>query len=84
MSPSLVDQAIADLAERLNIEAASITAVSTNSVVWPDTSVGCPQPGMVYTQVTVDGALIVLSAGGMTYRYHSGGSRSPFLCSSTA
>ncbi|MGZ4680129.1 MAG: hypothetical protein ACXV98_04295 [Ilumatobacteraceae bacterium] len=76
----LVDQAIADLAKRLSVDAASISVVSADAMVWPDGSVGCPQPGMNYTQVTVDGALIVLSASGTTYRYHSGGSRAPFLC----
>jgi len=38
---------------------------------------------MVYPQVPVDGALIELSAGGKVYRYHSGGSRVPFLCENT-
>ena len=76
----LVDQAVADLAKRLDIDASSITTVSAAAVVWPDGSVGCPRPGLLYPQVRVDGALIVLSAGGETYRYHSGGSRSLFLC----
>ena len=76
----LVEQAIADLATRLNIDRANIVTNSAQAVVWPDKSLGCPQSGMVYNQVTVDGALIELRAGGTTYRYHSGGSRSPFLC----
>lgn len=76
----LVDQAITDLAMRLDTDRASIQTVSANAVVWPDKSVGCPQPGMVYTQVSVDGALIELRVGGTTYAYHAGGSRSPFLC----
>lgn len=36
---------------------------------------------MVYIQVQVDGLLIKLSAGGVEYRYHTGGRVStPFLC----
>ena len=80
---ALVDQAVADLATRLKIDAASIVTVSAQAVSWPDGSLGCPQPGMVYTQVMVDGALIQLSANGTTYSYHSGGPRAPFLCQKT-
>ena len=80
---TLVDQAMADLATRRAIDAAGIVAVSAKSVTWPDKSLGCPQPGMAYNQVTVDGALIELTAAGTTYRYHSGGGRSPFLCQKT-
>jgi len=80
---SLVDIAVADLAGRLHVDAASVTVVSVRPMEWPDRSAGCPQPGMVYPQVPVDGALIELSAGGKVYRYHSGGSRAPFLCENT-
>ena len=76
----LVDQAVADLSARLNIDRASIAAISAKAVEWPDRSMGCPQPGMGYLQVPVDGAVIELSVGSTTYRYHSGGSVAPFLC----
>ena len=55
---TLVDQAVADLATRLKIDASSIVTVSAQAMEWPDGSLGCPQPGMLYTQVMVDGALI--------------------------
>jgi hypothetical protein len=76
----LVDVAVADLVSRLHVDAASVTVASVRSITWPDRSLGCPQPGMAYPQTPVDGALIVLSVGGTAYRYHSGGSRGPFLC----
>ena len=79
----LVDQATADLASRLSVDASTIATVSAKSVTWPDGSLGCPRPGMNYIQVTVDGTLIELSANGTTYSYHSGGSRAPFLCQKT-
>lgn len=72
--------AVADLAARLGIDPSGVEVVSVESVIWPDGSLGCPQPGMAYTQVQVDGALITLNAGGRTYEYHVGGSRDPFLC----
>ena len=73
---TLVDQAVADLATRLKIDASSIVTVSAQPMSWPDGSLGCPQPGMLYTQVMVDGALIELSVDGTSYSYHSGASRS--------
>jgi hypothetical protein len=77
---SAVDIAVADLAARLGVDPSAITVVSARDVTWPDGSIGCPQPGMNYTQVQVDGAEIVLAVNGITYRYTLGGSRGPTLC----
>ncbi len=76
----LVDQAAADLAQRLSINPADIEVIKAESVVWPDGSLGCPQPGIEYPQVQQDGLLIQLRAGGRLYAYHSGGARPLFLC----
>lgn len=76
----LVAQAAADLASRLGIGVESISVFSATSMLWPDGSLGCPQPGMEYTQVQVEGAHVVLSADGSKWTYHSGGGRAPFLC----
>ncbi len=78
MSP--LEQARADLAERLGVAVDDVTVVSSEEVTWPDSSLGCPQPGMMYAQVLTDGSRMLLSAGGRTYEYHSGGQRAPFLC----
>jgi hypothetical protein len=75
-----VTQAKEDLAERLSIEVDQIQLVEFRAVVWPDASLGCPQPGMAYKQVPQDGGLIRLEVDGRLYEYHSGGSRAPFLC----
>ncbi|MFQ5613013.1 MAG: hypothetical protein ACE5H9_12865 [Anaerolineae bacterium] len=81
---SSVDEMVAkakeDLARRLSIGVDQISLREAREVTWPDASLGCPQPGMVYAQVLQDGLLIRLSAGGRIYFYHSGGSRDPFLC----
>ena len=77
------DLAVADLAQRLAIDPSAITVESATLVEWPDSSLGCPQPGMQYAQVQTDGSQFVLSAGGRQYRYHAGGSRQPFLCEAT-
>ncbi len=80
---SLIDIAISDLTARLSIEPTDVTVISAAPVEWPDQGLGCPQPGMLYAQVTVDGALIELAVSSNLYRYHAGGSRGPFLCEKT-
>lgn len=72
--------AIEDLAGRLKIPAGEIEMVDIAKVVWPDGSLGCPQPGMFYTQALVEGVRIRLRVGEVIYHYHSATSRPPFLC----
>jgi len=81
---SLVEQAKGDLAQRLSIEVTEISLVEAREVVWPDASLGCPQPGRVYAQVAVDGLLIRLGVGKEMYFYHSGGGEAAFLCEDTS
>lgn len=77
----LVGLAKVDLGDRLGVGPAAIAVISAELVEWPDTSLGCPQPGMAYTQIPTDGSLIVLAHDSVEYRYHTGGSAStPFLC----
>jgi len=77
---NLVDGAIADLAGRLAIDGDQIEVVEAKAVVWPDGGLGCPEPGVVYTQVQREGLLIQLRVGKRLYNYHGGGGRAPFLC----
>jgi hypothetical protein len=58
---------------------ARITLLEVKEVVWPDASLGCPHPGMKYNQIPSDGLLIRLGVESRVYRYHSGGTRNPFL-----
>ena len=76
----LVVYAKEDLAERLGIPIEEIELITMEAVTWPDGSLGCPKPGVEYTQVQREGALIRLRAEKHIYRYHSGGGRPPFLC----
>ncbi len=79
-----ITEATDDLAARLAIDPADVEVLSAVLVTWPDASLGCPQPGMQYAQVLTDGSIIELGVGEgddmVVYRYHTGGSRGPFLC----
>jgi len=69
-----------DLAKQLNVAIDEIKTVSLRSMTWPNGSLGCPQPDMMYTQAQVEGMLIQLQVGDATYSYHSSDNRDPFLC----
>jgi hypothetical protein len=77
-----VQQAMADLADRLGIDASAITVVRVEEVTWPDGSLGCPQPDMQYMQMLVNGIFIQLQVDDQTYNYHGGGAAAPRLCQS--
>lgn len=81
---AVAEPARADLAGRLGVEESAIDVVSVESVTWSDGSLGCPQPGMVYTQALVEGSRVVLSHDDRFYDYHAGTDKQPFLCESDA
>lgn len=76
----MVDSAVADLSDRLSVNSHAITVVSVESVMWPDGAMGCPQPGMSYTQALVEGVRVQLTVDGTPYWYHQGGSNPIRYC----
>lgn len=72
--------AIADLAKQTGVPADQITVVSVDPMEWPDTSLGCPQEGMMYAQVITPGYLIVLETQGQQYEYHTDQGTNVVLC----
>lgn len=60
-----------DLSNRLGISREAIRVVEVRKVNWPDTSLGCPEPGQFYAQVITPGFVIRLEVGGRLCEYHS-------------
>ena len=69
----LLNKISADLSRRQNIPLEQISVKTVQVVTWPDGSLGCPQPGMMYTMSLVDGYQIILVANGQTFFYHTAG-----------
>ena len=69
----LLEAILADARSRLSTEA-SITVVRDQAVTWSDGSLGCPEPGMMYTQALVSGYWVILDADGQTLDYRAGSS----------
>jgi hypothetical protein len=71
---SVVDPIVAEISRISGVPVAEVTIISGEAVTFPDGSLGCPVPGMAYTQVVTDGYKIVADAGGTTYDYRGTGS----------
>jgi hypothetical protein len=72
--------ATADAAERTGVAEDEVTFVSFEMVTWPDGSLGCPEPDMMYTQALIEGYRIVLEADGTQLTYHGALGDDPFHC----
>ena len=79
-SEELLGAILADLEKRLGVTRESIAVVETEAVTWNDGSLGCPQPGMMYTQALVDGYRVALQHGDQTFDYHASDRGYFFLC----
>ena len=69
-----------DLMQRLGVTEEAIFVKSVEEKQWRNSSLGCPQPGMVYLQVITPGYRIVLTVGENDYDLHTDMSRA-ILCS---
>ena len=68
---SIVESVLENAATRTGIARANLTVESAISVTWPDGSLGCPQPGMIYTMALVPGYRIQVRAGKDLLDYHA-------------
>lgn len=77
---TLLAAAIDDAARRSGVARSDIEVMSAEAVTWPDGSLGCPEPGMMYTQALIPGYRIVLRAGTDTFNYHARAPGPPVFC----
>jgi hypothetical protein len=80
VAADVVDPVVADAAARAGVAPDQATVVSAEAMTWSDGSLGCPEPGMLYTQAIVDGYQVVVEAGGNRYDYRVTGPGAFRLC----
>ena len=68
----ITELVLQDLAEQQGVDAEEIQVVSVEAIEWPDASLGCPKPGMVYAQVVTPGYKVTVAVGEQEYTYHTG------------
>lgn len=62
---------VAAVAQELNLSVDNLTVVSVTRQTWPDASLGCPQPDMLYAQVVTPGFLVVVEIAGEQVEFHT-------------
>jgi hypothetical protein len=78
-----IDAAVRDAAAHLNVGVAELRVEQVEARQWSDSSLGCPRPGVMYSQVVTPGFLIVIreaGAGGKQLEYHSDARGRVVLC----
>lgn len=76
----LMRDIVDDLVERTGADRATIEVLRAEAVVWNDGSLGCPQPGVMYTQALVAGYWVELNCDGKPFDYRASESGFFFLC----
>jgi hypothetical protein len=66
---AVLDAVRARLAADTGLDAAAAEVKVAEEVEWSDGSLGCPEPGMLYTQALVPGYRVVLGLDGRDYDY---------------
>jgi hypothetical protein len=69
-----------EAAKLANVTPEQLVILRAEVVVWNDGSLGCPEPGMEYTQALVNGYWVVINAAGQTYDFRVGRGGSFRLC----
>jgi hypothetical protein len=75
---------VADAATVAGVDPGSVTLVSVKPVTWMDGSLGCPKPGVMYTQAVVPGFQVIVRAGDRKLDYRVGRSGTAKRCDSGA
>jgi hypothetical protein len=65
---------------RLGVSASELSVERIEAREWSDSSLGCPQPGNLYSQIVTPGFLIVISSRGKQLEYHSDARGRVVLC----
>lgn len=68
-NPIILDKCKSDLAKRLNLSVKDVYLKNTESVTWPDASLGISEAGKMYAQVKTPGYRIILSVHNQPYLY---------------
>jgi hypothetical protein len=76
----ILDPILKEAAALAKVTREQLVIVRAEPVVWNDGSLGCPEPGKMYTQALVNGYWVVIEAAGKTYDFRVGRGGSFRLC----
>lgn len=64
--------ALVHITDELDMELASVTIVNVEHKLWPDASLGIPEPGVAYVQALTPGYVMQIQAGDRNFTVHTG------------
>ena len=82
LADSTMAMIVADAATVAGVDPAAVTLVSVKPVTWTDGSLGCPKPGVMYTQSVVPGFHVIVRAGDRKLDYRVGRAGTAKRCDS--
>jgi hypothetical protein len=77
---NLLDPVLRDAGERSGLPRDALQVTASRRVTWSDGSLGCPEPGRMYTQALVPGWHVMLVAGDLALDYRLADSGAFVLC----
>lgn len=69
--PAVRRAVVADAAQRFRVAANGVVLTQAERVTWPDSSLGCPEPGQVYGQMLVAGFRVLAKTVEGELLYHT-------------
>jgi len=75
-----IEYSMTDLAQRLDVPLDSVVLSGARQVTWRSGALGCPEPGMNYTDALVPGSVVYLRVDNKIHAYHGKFSEQPFYC----
>lgn len=78
-----VDAALQDAAGHLSVSRDQLQVSQVASQQWNDASLGCPQPGQLYSQIVTPGFLVMITSGSHQLEYHTDTRGRVTLCHET-
>jgi hypothetical protein len=78
-----VDAAMQDGAKHLGVGRDQLQLARVEPQQWPDASLGCPQPGQLYSQIVTPGFLVAINSGSHQLEYHTDTRGRVVLCRET-
>jgi hypothetical protein len=77
---AVTEAALVDASQRTGHPRTELKLVAAAAVTWRNGALGCPQPGMLYTDALVPGYRVVIEAAGQRLDYHASARGEPLLC----
>lgn len=77
---SAVDAARQAAATQLGVNPDQLQVTEVQAQQWPDASLGCPQPGQLYSQVVTPGYIVMITNRGRQFEYHTDSRSHATLC----